>query len=177
MPLETDVDLRAMAMSMVRRYTYGHDHHDDLVQVVHLALLRAADRFDPERGIPFDAYAWATGRGAVRRYFRDLSWPVRVPRSVEGVTARTLRHVASVEDAPWTVPAVPDSTGQVEARVMVSDLLSRLPDREQHIVKRTYFDGATQVEIAVEVGVSQMQVSRLLSQCLRVLRTWVVQPV
>jgi len=60
---------------------------------------------------------------------------------------------------------------RVERRVEIEDLLDALPDRERHIVLLRYFDGLTQSEIANEVGISQMHVSRLLTRSLEALRS------
>jgi RNA polymerase sigma-B factor len=50
-------------------------------------------------------------------------------------------------------------------------LLGVLPDRERRIVELRFFEGMTQSEIAEQIGVSQMHVSRLLARSLELLRT------
>ena len=57
--------------------------YDDLVQVARLGLLKAMDRFDPEIGTPFGAYATVTMVGELRRHFRDTTWQVHVPRRIK----------------------------------------------------------------------------------------------
>ena len=54
--------------------------------------------------------------------------------------------------------------------MVVEDLLATLPEREQTILRLRFFDGLTQTEIAAQVGISQMHVSRLLSRSLETLR-------
>ena len=61
------------------------------------------------------------------------------------------------------VPVVDGSFDQMLDRIQVQRLLPRLEDRERLILKRIYFDNCTQHEVAAELGVSQMQVSRLLA--------------
>jgi len=46
-------------------------------------MLKAVERFDPERGIPFSSYASRTVNGEIKRYFRDRTWAVRPPRSAQ----------------------------------------------------------------------------------------------
>ena len=59
---------------------------------------------------------------------------------------------------------------RVEHRHTVADLLARLPDRDRRIIELRFIREMTQAEIADEVGVSQMHVSRLLAQALTKLR-------
>jgi RNA polymerase sigma-B factor len=56
---------------------------DDLVQVGTVGLLKAIDRFEPERGIEFTTYATPTIVGEIKRYFRDKGWAVKVPRRLQ----------------------------------------------------------------------------------------------
>jgi RNA polymerase sigma-B factor len=53
---------------------------DDLEQVATIGLIHAVDRYDPDRGVAFLAYAVPTMMGEVRRYFRDTAWSIRLPR-------------------------------------------------------------------------------------------------
>ena len=70
-----------LAKRLARRYESG-DSYDDLVQVASIALLKAIDRFDHERGFAFSTYAVPTIVGELKRYFRDHAWTVRVPREL-----------------------------------------------------------------------------------------------
>jgi len=58
----------------------------------------------------------------------------------------------------------------VEHRESLRPLLAKLPAREQKIIAMRFFGNLTQSQIAAELGISQMHVSRLLAQALRVLR-------
>jgi RNA polymerase sigma-B factor len=76
-----------LARHLARRYR-GQADQQDLEQVASLALLKAIDRFDPDRGLAFSTFAVPTILGELKRYFRDLSWSVHVPRSVKDLTGR-----------------------------------------------------------------------------------------
>jgi len=70
-----------LAKRLARRYQ-DRDTYDDLVQVASLALMKAIDRYDPDRGVTFAAYAVPTIVGALKHHFRDHTWIVRVPREL-----------------------------------------------------------------------------------------------
>ncbi len=70
------------AKNLTLRYRSASESFDDLLQVASLGLVNAVDRFDPERGIPFPAFASPTILGELKRHFRDRAWTVRVPRGL-----------------------------------------------------------------------------------------------
>ena len=71
-----------LAAHVARRYGRGR-HDDDLRQVAMIGLVKSVDRFDPDRGVAFSAYAGRTIEGELKRHFRDRTWSVRVPRSAK----------------------------------------------------------------------------------------------
>jgi RNA polymerase sigma-B factor len=72
-----------LARFSANRYARGSEPFDDLLQVACIGLLKAIDRFDPERGIAFSSYAMPTMAGELRRHFRDRAWNVRPPRDLQ----------------------------------------------------------------------------------------------
>jgi RNA polymerase sigma-B factor len=70
----------ATASRLSRRYLRQGEPKDDLEQVALEALLLAIGRFDPSRSLPFLGYANPTIVGALKRYYRDAGWALRVPR-------------------------------------------------------------------------------------------------
>jgi RNA polymerase sigma-B factor len=56
---------------------------EDLIQVGTIGLLNAIDRYDPDRGTKFSTYATPTIMGEIKRYFRDKSWNLKVPRHLQ----------------------------------------------------------------------------------------------
>jgi RNA polymerase sigma-B factor len=209
-----------LAKSLARRFSHHGEARDDLEQVALMALVKAARRYDRSRETSFSTYATASILGELKRHFRDKTWMMRVPRSIQESylaikdARETLTHELS---ASPTIQQIADRLGISDERVLeameagenywpesldvavfegeggrevpvldagleralerqeLTLLLPRLAPRERLILKRLYFDGWTQRQVAEEVGVSQMQVSRLLSRTIDKLREWAAE--
>lgn len=77
-----------LATHLARRFANRGVPADDLEQVAALGLLKAIDRFEPERGLEFSTFATPTIVGELKRHFRDKGWAVRVPRRVQELHVR-----------------------------------------------------------------------------------------
>jgi RNA polymerase sigma-B factor len=86
-----------LARQLASRYRHSGESLDDLVQVACLGLLKAVDRYDPERGAGFTRYALPTMLGELKRHFRDKGWALRVPRAVQELALK-------VNEALGTLP-------------------------------------------------------------------------
>ena len=72
-----------LAHQLARRFLHRGEPLDDLVQVASVALVKSVDRFDPDRGVDFAAFATRTIIGELKRHFRDKGWAVRASRRVQ----------------------------------------------------------------------------------------------
>jgi RNA polymerase sigma-B factor len=74
---------RGLARHLSLRYARAADQREDLEQVAYLGLVKAAQRFDRDRGVAFTTFATPTILGELRRYCRDTRWAAHVPRPVQ----------------------------------------------------------------------------------------------
>ena len=72
-----------LVQSLARKYSNGKPYHEDLVQVGMLGLLGAIRRYDPEFGRSFEAFAVPTIIGEIKRFMRDKTWAIHVPRRIK----------------------------------------------------------------------------------------------
>jgi RNA polymerase sigma-B factor len=210
---------RPLATHLARRYANRGEPLDDLVQVAFVGMLKAVERFDPDRGLEFSTFATATVDGELKRHFRDKTWSVRVPRRSQELHLRLAPTIAELSQRFGRAPRIAeiaqelairdeevleamevggayrsasldapggedrDASGLAERlgmrdanfdlaehRVVIERALDSLPERERTILRLRFFEDLTQTEIAEQVGVSQMHVSRLLARSLADLR-------
>ena len=96
-----------LAVSLARRYSMRAtwaDSSDDLKQVALLGLVRAVDRFDPARGVPFSAFASTTIVGELKHYLRDRSWSVRPPRRIQNLYLRSQEAIGDLSQEMGRMP-------------------------------------------------------------------------
>jgi len=205
----------------------GEGAMEDIVQVGTIGLIKAIDRFDLSREVEFTSFAIPTIMGEIKRYFRDNTWAVHVPRRLQELRvdlakakekcASTLDHDPTVQelaglldlpedevieglvaangyiagslDTPRTETtdtplhgtgrggSIADGLGDCDPAIeLVEDLhalaplLEELGERDRRILEMRFGQEMTQLQIAQELGVSQMHVSRLLTRTLTKLR-------
>ena len=81
-----------LARALALRYRHTREPIEDLVQTASLGLVKAIDRWDPDRGTAFASYAVPTILGELRRHFRDSTWMVKPPRSTQEARAAGHAH-------------------------------------------------------------------------------------
>jgi RNA polymerase sigma-B factor len=215
-----------LARQLARRYQRAEEPLDDLIQVASIGLIKAIDRFDPDREVAFSSYAVPTILGELKRHFRDKTWSVRVPRDLQelalkvdrkmGELSRELHRAPTIAELSQAVEAneeqvlealeassayratsidAPRSSedeagdtlgdqmgisesgfGLAEDRATLSRLLGTITAREREVLRLRFEEDLTQAEIGERIGVSQMQVSRIIRQSLRRLRAAARQP-
>jgi RNA polymerase sigma-B factor len=77
-----------------------------VVQVGFMGLLMAIDRFEPERGLEFTTFATPTIVGEIKRYFRDKSWAIRIPRRLQELNQRARQASERLQAEMGRTPSV-----------------------------------------------------------------------
>jgi len=193
---------------------------DDLLQIGTLGLIHAVDRYRPEYGTRFVTFAAPTIVGEIKRYFRDHSWFLKVPRRLcelhlalaarseavhrqtgcrpqvcelaselgiseeQALEAMELRSACATlsftqltgtegepgETLEERLGEVPTDYEAVELQEALRQALTGLKPRLQRLLEMRYREERTQTEVARQMGISQMQVSRLEREALTRLR-------
>ena len=207
-----------LARQLARRYQRPEEPFDDLFQVACLGLVKAIDRFDLEREVAFSSYAVPTILGEIKRYFRDRTWSVRVPRDLQELALKVDRAVSELSLDLHRQPTVEEIGGKVgaeeedvlealeasgaykatslesprgsedesgdtlgteehgfalaEDRATIEHLMRSITPREREVLHLRFAEDLTQAEIGERIGVSQMQVSRIIRQSVARLRAY-----
>jgi len=97
-----------LADSVARRYRHTSEPLDDLTQVARIGLMKAVDRWDPDRGNAFSTFAVPTITGELQRHFRDRTWTIRPPRDVQELYLRIQRTRESLSTELGREPTARD---------------------------------------------------------------------
>jgi len=97
-----------LARRLASRYRNRHEPLEDLIQVASLALVKAVERYEPERGRPFVAFAAPTILGELKRHFRDTSWAVHVNRGALELALQVQGAVEELSRDTGRSPSVAD---------------------------------------------------------------------
>ncbi len=95
-----------LARDLALRYSYTDEPFDDLLQVACLGLIKAIDRFEPDRGTKFTSYAAPTILGELKRHFRDKGWSLHVPRDLQERTLAVSRETEALSKTLGRSPKV-----------------------------------------------------------------------
>jgi RNA polymerase sigma factor for flagellar operon FliA len=157
----------------------------DLVSCGVLGLAQAWERFDPKRGVAFEAFAVPRVKGAIVDAIRASDWVPRKARQKARLTGEPLQMLVSIderssgddEDRSRAERLADEAAPQPGAELVASEerrelmvSLNRLPERERMIVTLHYFQGVQLAEIARSLGVTESRVSQLHTRALRMMR-------
>ena len=110
--------------SIARKYSNGKSYHEDIAQVGMLGLLGAIRRYDPSFGRNFEAYAIPTIIGEIKRFLRDKTWAVHVPRRIKELGPRIRATVETLTAELQRSPLVTEIAHYLD--VEVEDVLEAM---------------------------------------------------
>lgn len=111
-----------LVQSIARKYSNGTFYHEDLIQVGMLGLLGAIRRYNPEFGRSFEAFAVPTIIGEIKRYLRDKTWSVNVPRRIKELGPKIKKTVETL-------------TAELQRSPLVSEISEYLEVEEEHVLE------------------------------------------
>src|SRR5579884_1784926 len=101
-----------LAEYLARRFANRGEPLDDLIQVASIGLVKAVDRFDPERAVEFSTYAIV---GELKRHFRDKGWAVRAPRRLQELYLRLGQVISTLSQTLGRSPTISELAEEVQA--------------------------------------------------------------
>ncbi len=113
---------------LARKFASRGEPLEDVVQVGFVGLLMAIERFEPERGLEFSTFATPTIVGEIKRYFRDKSWAVRIPRRLQELNARSRIKAEEMQNLLGRAPSVQElaeGVGATEEELLAAYEASR----------------------------------------------------
>ncbi|WP_419955031.1 RNA polymerase sigma factor SigB [Neobacillus niacini] len=108
--------------SIARKYSKGRNLHEDIVQVGMIGLLSSIRRFDPSTGNPFEAYLIPMVIGEIKRFLRDKTWDVHVPRRIK-------------ETWPKLNAAVEELTNRLQRSPKIHEIAEHLGISEEEVLE------------------------------------------
>ena len=202
----------SLAELLARKYTGRGVEYEDLLQVASYALVLAVERFDTSKGVQFASFATPTIIGEIKKYFRDTTWSLKVPRRLKEISIKMLEAKEQLQEQLHHVPTVQDLADYMnvseediieamegshaystysldheqdsfsenekmhferflgehddgydrfETSGVLEKVMADLSPTEIEIIRKRFLEEITQREVAKELGVSQMTVSRI----------------
>jgi RNA polymerase sigma-B factor len=163
-----------LAETITRRYEARGERREDLLQVALLGLLKAVERFEPERGLAFSTFATPTIEGELKRHFRDYRWAVRVPRRLQERLLEVNQSVAVLTQQHRRSPTVEEIARDTQlsseeilealeaGRAIVAGSIDSTADDEEE--GRGVVGQLGEIDDQIERVEAQLVVSRLLDR-------------
>ncbi|WP_371477342.1 SigB/SigF/SigG family RNA polymerase sigma factor [Kitasatospora sp. NBC_00315] len=117
--IEMNLTLAKFAAGRFRRRS---EPMEDILQVATIGLIKAIDRFDPERPVEFSTFALPTIIGEIKRFFRDTSWKVHVPRRLQELRLALAKASDALEQ-------------ELDRSPTVAELASRLGLTDEEVIE------------------------------------------
>src|SRR5699024_1209947 len=101
--------------SLARKYSKNVSLYEDLIQVGMIGLLAAVKRYDKSYGKSFESFAVPTIIGEIKRFIRDQTWSVHVPRRIKEMGPKIRKAVDVLTARDHQAPTITDIAKYLEA--------------------------------------------------------------
>ncbi|WP_370081586.1 SigB/SigF/SigG family RNA polymerase sigma factor [Streptacidiphilus sp. MAP12-16] len=98
----------ALVRFVAARFRSRSEPMEDIVQSGTVGLIKAINRFDPDRQVEFPTFALPTISGEIKRFFRDTSWAAHVPRRLQELRLTLAKAIDELTQTLDHVPTTPD---------------------------------------------------------------------
>jgi len=142
---------RGLVRAVAVRYADRGEPLDDLVQVAWIGLLKAVERFDLSRKLQFSTYATPTMIGEIKRHYRDRTWAIHVPRSLQELRVRANAAIDRLTAERGQAPTVSELAEHLD--VGEEELLDALQSENARNATPLTFEDADDGERTVDVPV------------------------
>ncbi|QCJ44833.1 RNA polymerase sigma factor SigB [Bacillus sp. S3] len=132
----------ALVGSLARKYSKGKSFHEDIMQVAMIGLLSAIRRYDAGMGKSFESYLIPTVIGEIKRFLRDKTWSVHVPRRIK-------------ETWPKIKTVVDELTNQLQRSPQIHEIADYMDISEEEVLEAMEMGKSYQaasVDLPIETG-------------------------
>jgi RNA polymerase sporulation-specific sigma factor len=152
---EIIVAYRPLVFWLARKFRVRPSSYQDLIQEGMVALIRAVDKFEPERHLRFTTYAFYRIKGQMVNFLQrsELKAPIPV-------------------DEEYLMPEDSFTPDSFETLIAVSEEMHRLPAKEEEMVQALLVEGQDAKEVARKRGIDISHVYRLKRNGIAKLRRW-----
>jgi RNA polymerase sigma-B factor len=129
------LDHRWIATQCSNRFRFRGEPDADLLQVALFGLVKATDRYDPRRDVPFHAFAIPTIVGELKRHFRDRTWSIGVPRGAKDLMPRLRAATEVLDQRLGRSPTVDELATELRVgrEVVIAGLAARTANRMESL--------------------------------------------
>ncbi|WP_393086095.1 RNA polymerase sigma factor SigF [Streptomyces sp. LN704] len=101
-----EMNMSLVRFAAARFHSRGQDEMEDIVQVGTIGLIKAIDRFELTREVEFTSFAVPYIVGEIKRFFRDTSWAVHVPRRLQEARIQLAKATEELRSRLGRTPTV-----------------------------------------------------------------------
>ena len=170
---EIVLEYRPLVEYIAKKLAFNRDDLDDLIQIGSIALLRALDRYDPEKAVDFSIFVTPNIIGEIKHYFRDKSKLVKIPRKLQELHSK-IKNELKLSQQSNTSPTIAMLAEKFEVteehilEAMEVTQTSRIQSLDSTIYKSNDNSSSNEVSLIDSLGTDHMEDHYLDKETLKV---------